>query len=263
MKGGNVYEYYRFGYNYRIMRTKGQNRTYSSTIIQIKDYLDVAEKLSLKVTRAITSSKLKSLIEDFSKEDGDAFLTPEDFEKLKKILDSADTSLDHELQLTKTFQITPKKLNIDELYRGGDAFISINARNNMSRQAILDYKYGCRCVALQVNTAAAFHLMRSIEDCVKNLYFSYFSSNRLPQNQQMWGPMVNALRAKNKGKLPKKDLLDNLDMFRRNYRNPTQHPEKNYNLEESQNLLFSSIVVISEVFEDPVLLRFMNGRKKK
>ena len=58
----------------------------------------------------------------------------------------------------------------------------------------------------------------------------------------MWGPMVIELR-----KLPNPSLevLDHLDNIRRNFRNPTQHPEKVYDLEEAQDLFGVCVDVIN------------------
>jgi len=47
--------------------------------------------------------------------------------------------------------------------------------------------------------------------------------------------MTNELRAKKTNK-PPKVLLDSLDMVRNSYRNPTQHPEAKYDINEAQDL---------------------------
>ena len=62
----------------------------------------------------------------------------------------------------------------------------------------------------------------------------------------MWGPMVEKLRSKNQPK-PSSDLLDHLDLIRKNYRNPTQHPDKFYSIDEAQDLLNSTIVAINMI----------------
>lgn len=253
MVKGQVYDYYRFGYNYCLLRTGVENDSYDIVKSSINEYLKDIEGLSLKVTLSIVKHELIRFRDTFP--DKNEIISADDHKKLQGILDRADAALDSELNLTQVFMTTPKKLDIDKLYKGGMDFISINAQTYMSRQARLDYRYGCRCISLQVSTAAAFHLMRSLEECVKELYFSYFRTNRLPNNQLMWGQMINALKNKARGSKPKKDLLDNLDMFRRNYRNPTQHPEKNYNIEEAQNLLFSAIVVLSEIYSDTQVIK--------
>jgi hypothetical protein len=76
------------------------------------------------------------------------------------------------------------------------------------------------------------------------LYYCFVKTNRL--TKPMWGPMTDKLRRKNKPK-PTNDLLDHLDTIRKNFRNPTQHPEKFYTIDEAQDLLFASIVAINRV----------------
>jgi hypothetical protein len=46
--------------------------------------------------------------------------------------------------------------------------------------------------------------------------------------------MIASMRARSKP--PPAALLDNLDGLRRNFRNPTQHPEKVYDIHEAQDL---------------------------
>jgi len=52
--------------------------------------------------------------------------------------------------------------------------------------------------------------------------------------------MTEELRRKNKPR-PTIKLLDHLDSMRRNFRNPTQHPELFYTMDEAQDLLSHTI----------------------
>src|SRR5262249_40866727 len=106
-----------------------------------------------------------------------------------------------------------------------------------------------RCITMNLSTAAAFHLMRCVEDCVKLLYFQFVKTGRM--EKPMWGPMVEKLKNKNKPK-PSPEILDQLDIIRTNFRNPTQHPQKFYNIDEAQDLLNASIVAIGGVCREIV-----------
>ena len=64
----------------------------------------------------------------------------------------------------------------------------------------------------------------------------------------MWGPMVEKLRNKRNPK-PETQLLDQLDMIRTNFRNPTQHPQKIYDMEEAQDLMHLSIVALNGIVQ--------------
>jgi hypothetical protein len=51
----------------------------------------------------------------------------------------------------------------------------------------------------------------------------------------MWGAMVQDLRKRRKAR-PYEVLINNLDNIRNSFRNPTQHPEKIYDIHEVQDL---------------------------
>jgi hypothetical protein len=60
------------------------------------------------------------------------------------------------------------------------------------------------------------------------------------------GPMVDLMRARKTKKLSK-ERLDILDIIRANYRNPTSHPEKEYDLDEVQDLFVLSLDAINKL----------------
>src|SRR5258706_16076864 len=95
-----------------------------------------------------------------------------------------------------------------------------------------DVEEAGKCIAFERPTAAAFHLLRGTESVLKDFYCTMIKQKRC---QLMWGPMVADLRKRPK---TKKNivLLDNLDNIRRSFRNPTQHPEKIYDIQEVQDL---------------------------
>lgn len=49
---------------------------------------------------------------------------------------------------------------------------------------------------------------------------------------------------------PQKELLDNLDNIRVSFRNPTQHPEKRYDIDEAQDLFNLCIEVVNRMAKD-------------
>jgi hypothetical protein len=50
------------------------------------------------------------------------------------------------------------------------------------------------------------------------------------------GALVQTLRNKKRKPRPDETLLNHLDHIRRNFRNPTDHPDKSYDLDEVQDL---------------------------
>lgn len=98
----------------------------------------------------------------------------------------------------------------------------------------LDLVQACRALAFEMGTAAAFHLMRATERALHELYTNYVRQNRIPE-PRMWAAMTKDLSSRRTK--PSDELLAHLDHIRAAFRNPTQHPEKFYTLEEAEDLL--------------------------
>lgn len=62
----------------------------------------------------------------------------------------------------------------------------------------------------------------------------------------MWGPMTAQLRDKRAPK-PSTKLLAHLDGMRIHFRNPTQHPDAFYTMDEAQDLLNQTISAINMI----------------
>jgi hypothetical protein len=105
-----------------------------------------------------------------------------------------------------------------------------------------DFAQAGKCIAYEVPTAAAFHLMRGTEAVLRWFHRSIIKRGA---KAQMWGPILNELRARRNG--PPRTLLDNLDNIRNNFRNPTQHPDKVYDIQEAQDLFSLSLDVVNRM----------------
>ena len=99
-------------------------------------------------------------------------------------------------------------------------------------------------LAFELPTAAAFHFLRGTEEALRDFYLKSVKRDRIKE-PRMWGPIVSHLRTRKKP--PPALLLDNLDSLRSNFRNPTQHPEKVFDLDEAQDLLALAIDSINRM----------------
>ena len=108
---------------------------------------------------------------------------------------------------------------------------------------------GCKAIAFELPTAAAFHQLRCVEGALKHYYQCVIKRNRLPDKQKMWGPMIDQLRSKKTNK-PPVELLDTLDRIRVNFRNPTNHPEKEYDTDEAQDLFGLCVDALNRLVKD-------------
>lgn len=242
MKETDIYDFYCFGYNYRIWKVGFINKKRSYVKKAISEYLANITHLELQVTSQIVLD-LVDIAQSLT-EKPDEHIDNNLANQIKEIIDGADKALDAELKLKKVLIVTPKRFSQDMLLKYPNKLLAKNTPKYMSQNAKDDFSFAARSIAMNLSTAAAFHLMRSTEEMVKQLYFCYVKQNRI--KKPMWGPMVEKLRSKNQPK-PSSDLLDHLDLIRKNYRNPTQHPDKFYSIDEAQDLLNSTIVAINMI----------------
>ncbi|PII18989.1 hypothetical protein CR919_14975 [Stenotrophomonas sp. LMG 10879] len=237
-----VYQYYAFGYNfYYLQNTDYRDGDRLALIETLKEFLEKAAELELSVTLK-AAEDLKPLLEELRKVEGEISADLE--KRIKKEINGLDRTLDAELKLREAFLLTKKNFAINDLLESPQRLLSTGTWESLSATSRRDFKLAARQIALSQSTAAAFHLMRALEAQVKSLYFFFKKTKRL--DKPMWGPMIKELRDKRKPK-PSDKLLDLLDGMRRNFRNPTQHPEIFYTLEEAQDLFSQTIGALNSI----------------
>ncbi|HDY7443190.1 TPA: HEPN domain-containing protein [Vibrio vulnificus] len=243
LKEQNVYNYYAFGFNYKSLRGSVSGQANGFVVNLLDMYLGYISEMGLVVTEQIIR-KLPEIKEKLAGLEPEEIIDEELAKDINNIVLSADGALDAELQLKKVLVVTPKRFNSDMLLETPSSLLAKGSWVELPDIAQQDFSSATRCVAMGLSTAAAFHLMRCVEEMVKQLYFSFVKTNRM--KSPMWGPMVKKLETKNNPK-PSVELIETLDMIRRNFRNPTQHPDKIYSEDEAQDLLNSSIVAINMI----------------
>lgn len=170
-------------------------------------------------------------------------------ELAKRIRDACqkfDAALDAELQLRAAFIVTPKRFDLANLLGTPEKLLGEEARAKLSSIARFDFSSACRAIAFGLPTAAAFHLMRCVEATLRDYYCKIIKRGRV--KGLMWHPMLTHLRKRQDA--PPKALLDHLDNIRANFRNPTQHPDARFELEEAQDLLSVSIDALNRMARD-------------
>jgi hypothetical protein len=141
-----------------------------------------------------------------------------------------------------TFVTRDKRFEVRKLLEDVRSLMAPDVFEALPEIAKYDFGEAGRCIAFEAPTAAAFHLMRGTEDVLKWFYTSIVKRNR---RQLMWASMVKHLGERRNG--PPEILLTMLNSLRVNFRNPTQHPDKIYDVEEAQDLLVLSIDVVNRM----------------
>lgn len=142
----------------------------------------------------------------------------------------------------KAYIAREKRYTVDKLLSNVASLMAPGVFGRLPTVAQYDFGEAGRCIAFEAPTAAAFHLMRGTEDVLRWFYCGIVKRNR---RKLMWGPMVEHLKQRRSP--PPQVLLNNLDNLRVSFRNPTQHPEKIYDIEEAQDLLALSIDVVNRM----------------
>lgn len=242
MKKMSIYAYYAFGHNYCILRDLSTAWGREKIINELDTFFNNLESLGTPVSLQV-ALELRSVLSQL-KASTDQQVGEDEVAKILAEINKIDPSLDAELQLKEAYVLTEKRFPLSSLTREPQKLLGTNVFAELSPNSQRDFSLGCMQIALNQPTSAAFHFMRALEEEVKTLYFAFKKTKRLPK--PMWGPMIKELREK---RLPKPSLkaLDHLDSIRVHFRNPTQHPDAFYSLDEAQDLLSQTTTAINMI----------------
>jgi hypothetical protein len=129
--------------------------------------------------------------------------------------------------------VTDKRIDVRKLLESVGELFAPGTYGTLPEIARFDYAEAGKCIAFERSTAAAFHILRATEDVVRLFYRRHI---RPAKADLTWGQMTTALRQKTKGRIPDPIVLNQLDHIRNAFRNPTQHPNKIYDIQEVQDL---------------------------
>ena len=210
----------------------------------IDAFLNTLDTLALRVTRnaSIELVTFKHNLENNA--DENSVLSEEDAKKLTNIMQDIRKTLNPELADYYAFIVTPKILDTEKLLNDVSALFRPSVFSALPVIAQYDLTEAGKCIAFERPTAAAFHLLRSTESVLRQFYFQLVRRNRVAS--LLWGPVVDDLRRRPTTKKYTM-LYNNLDNIRHSYRNPTQHPDKIYDINEIQDLWPICIEVINRM----------------
>jgi hypothetical protein len=231
----SVINYYIFGTEMRYLQDVKQGwqlQGDSMVLENINRFLGNIEKLELNVTRR-AAWKLYKLRDKFAASEN-KLLTAEQAKELSEIMDNVRLTLDAEIQGLEAFITTDKRFDTTKLLEDMSALFAPGVFDQFPDIAKVDFNEAGKCIAFALPTAAAFHTLRGTEANLRHYYKKMIKQKRI--NTEMWGPIVEDLRKRSKTK--KHNVLNNhLDNIRLSFRNPTQHPEATYDIQEVQDLL--------------------------
>lgn len=254
-----LYPYILLGDSIRFLRDvksgmpigKPVGRDEPSLYKQIFGIHDKLLKMGLTVTLEAYRDELGDLMGDFYNEVDEGSSTPLTERQADDILRGMMTIamiLKYEAKKLQAYVVTEKRLPVNKLLSGVGSLFGNEVFNVLPDLVQYDFRQAGKSIAFELPTAAAFHILRGTEGVLRSYYASLIPSASI-QPHTTWGPMVADLR-KISNDTPPKELLDNLDNIRVSFRNPTQHPEKTYDLDEAQDLFNLCVDAINRMAKD-------------
>ena len=253
MKSRSIEDYIFFGTEIRYLQDAraGMRVHAKSTILDnIGGFLNHVDEFQLPVTGRACGD-LERLKDRLAALPENHLLTANEESELQKIMEHVRLTLFAEAGGNVAFIVTDKRIDVNKLLRNVPALFAPGVADSLPDIAQYDFDQAGRCIAFELPTSAAFHILRATEGVLRHFYCCVVRQKRV---EQLWGPMLDSLRARRTP--PPGPLLDNLDNIRRSFRNPTQHPEKIYDIQEVQDLfsLCADVVnrmVTSKSWVDP------------
>lgn len=213
------------------------------------------EKLGFKVSCNLydnhlldLENKFSELLEAYKEDKSVGFLTVDQYQSLRSLMLPFESTVFAEAKTRIIASPIPRRFAIEHLLSTPEGILGSGVFDVLPDLAKSDISYACRCIAFECATAAVFHMLRAIEGCVRVLYKSYYPGR---DERRSWGTLTTELN--NKPRRPKPDdiLLAHLDHLRTRFRNPTDHPEKIYEIEETEDLVHMSVDIVNRCMHDP------------
>jgi hypothetical protein len=207
-------------------------------------FIDLLDELDFPVTTgAIKYVRLDTIKDDLKATDDDAKLSAERVKNIRREMRHIRVALISESQQKLAFIVTPKRIEVDRLLDDPGSLMAPGIWDELEDLVRYDLSEAAKCIAFERPTAAAFHLMRATEGALRGMYCTVVKRKRV--DPLLWSPMIEQLRGRSKP--PPRPLLDQLDNIRHNFRNPTQHPDAVYDIQEAQDLWSLAIDAITRM----------------
>jgi hypothetical protein len=158
-----------------------------------------------------------------------------------------ETVLAAECQVLDTYFVSKKGVySTADLVDHAHHHIPEPTRAHLPEQCKGDFDQAGKCIAFDVATAAAFHLLRGTEAVLREYYDAVVpGAKKAPAKMRNWGVYINLLGDHG----AESKVISLLIHLKDAYRNPVLHPEENYTDERVQVLFgvcVSAIVMMVE-----------------
>lgn len=241
-----VFRFWWFGTNVRYLQDASESQQIHGKgyiLANIESLFSRLEELDLRVTSR-AADPLRQFQEELLGTAADSKLTSTQATKLSTTIRDLRKTMEAELKGISAYTLSPKRLDTEKLTTDVASLFAPGVFASLTAVAQHDLSEAGKCIAFERSTAAAFHLMRATEEVLRRYYCHYVRRDRVAP--MLWHPMLSALQQHRRAK--SNDALHrNLDNIRMSFRNPTQHPEKVYDIQEAQDLFGLCVDVINRM----------------
>jgi len=191
MKKTNIYKYYRFGYNYYVLRFVEKGKIYKEVVGHVKEFLSFLDELSLLTTKQ-AARDLEEILGELKAQPQEDVISGILCEQLTVAIDNLDRTLDSELQLKEAYILTERRFELKKLLYGVNELLAKDVFSKLPLIVQYDLKEAGKCIVFNLPTAAAFHVLRATEGALRDYYHSIVKRNKL--KNPMWGDMIAVLK---------------------------------------------------------------------
>jgi hypothetical protein len=184
---------------------------------------------------------LKKFAESLKNEqDQKRVVTPAEVGRLSELMNVIEQMVFAEAQTKRIYVLSEGRFNMANLVDKPWQMFAKDIFFRLPDLAAYDISEGFKCIVFSRATAAAFHLLRATEGTLREYYFQQVKRDRV--QPLLWASIVQDLTRRKK---KDESLLTRLDFIRSTYRNPTDHPDARFDLDQAQDLLGLCIDVIN------------------
>ncbi|MHB1957594.1 MAG: hypothetical protein ACYCO5_01015 [Acidobacteriaceae bacterium] len=216
--------------------------------------LNFTTPAALRLYKAITDGvpqKWEDVMAKFPRaDDTEEPITPWSITEVREAAKEFETVLRTECQMMDTYFVFKKGVySTKDLVENAHHQVPEPSRSSLPDQTKADFDQAGRCLAFDVPTAAAFHLLRGTESVIREYYELVVPGpKRASTRMRSWGVYIN-LMEKYKADA---NILSLLNHMKDVYRNPVLHPEENYSDERAQvlfGLCISAVVLLLQAIQ--------------
>ena len=250
MQSKTIVTYILLGLSYRYVQDAREGMIIhkeSYILSNINKIIKHFDTLNLKVTKR-AAAKLYDIRDRLAETDEDSKLSKDQARELFTTLTDLQSTLIAETSGMFAFIVVDKRIETKKLLDNLSHLFNPIVYDEIPEEIKFDFNEAGKCIAFERSTAGAFHILRGTEGVLRWYYCSFCKRKRVkPLN---WKPMLDHLKRRRE-KQPL-EIINNLDHIRVAFRNPTQHPDKIYDIQEVQDLLFVCIDTINRMVKNKI-----------